>query len=157
MKIGYKNIFPWGEETYFKEKIKLSKEMNLSPVLKAKIHTMREDPKDRWPPLTGLIHHTYFNRTPEEDCFLITPCTGIQKIEINYKSDEKAIHIFIDKKFYTRYPKPGYENQVSMPYEYLVSMRKLAWNDGFDTPEQFFKWFNTDWSGKIIHWTNKRY
>jgi hypothetical protein len=34
---------------------------------------------------------------------------------------------------------------------------QLAINDGFETVEHFFRWFNEDFSGKIIHWTDLRY
>lgn len=33
----------------------------------------------------------------------------------------------------------------------------LALNDGFDSLESFYKWFNKDFSGQIIHWTDLYY
>ena len=33
----------------------------------------------------------------------------------------------------------------------------LSLNDGFDSVQQFFKWFNKDFEGKIIHWTKLKY
>lgn len=36
-------------------------------------------------------------------------------------------------------------------------MLQLAQNDGFDTIEEFFEYFNEDFTGKIIHWTGLRY
>ena len=30
-------------------------------------------------------------------------------------------------------------------------------NDGFDSIENFLRWFNKDFEGKIIHWTGFRY
>ena len=36
-------------------------------------------------------------------------------------------------------------------------IQKLSLNDGFDSCEDFFAWFNEDFSGKIIHWTPFRY
>lgn len=34
---------------------------------------------------------------------------------------------------------------------------ELAVNDGFDSDEMFFKWFDKDFDGWLIHWTDKRY
>lgn len=36
-------------------------------------------------------------------------------------------------------------------------MIKLANNDGFDTTDDYFKWFNRDWRGSLIHWTDLKY
>ena len=34
---------------------------------------------------------------------------------------------------------------------------RLMTNDGFDSPEDFFEWFDEDFEGKIIHWTHFKY
>lgn len=39
----------------------------------------------------------------------------------------------------------------------ILEIHELAVADGFDNIDQFFDWFNTDYTGKIIHWTDKRY
>lgn len=36
-------------------------------------------------------------------------------------------------------------------------IEELAMNDGFESVDQFFAWFNKDWKGKIIHWTDLKY
>lgn len=164
MKIGYSDKFQWGEPTNFRDKIQegvtqrnqlMYNSQYAKPSVRPKIHTLRTDEKNRWPPLTNTIHHTYFNRSPKEDIFAITPCTGIQLCAIVWKS--KQIRVLIDGHLYTTYPCPGKEDKISMAWPHVERMRELAWNDGFDSPEQFFRWFSKDWSGKIIHWTNKRY
>jgi hypothetical protein len=33
----------------------------------------------------------------------------------------------------------------------------LMKNDGFESAEQFFNWFNGYFKGKIIHWTDLKY
>jgi hypothetical protein len=33
----------------------------------------------------------------------------------------------------------------------------LAVNDGFANRGEFFEYFNTDWLGTLIHWTNLKY
>lgn len=37
------------------------------------------------------------------------------------------------------------------------NMLQLALNDGFDTIEDFFAYFNKDFTGKLIHWTDLKY
>jgi hypothetical protein len=36
-------------------------------------------------------------------------------------------------------------------------VQEFAYNDGFDRVDDFEVWFNEDFYGKIIHWTEKRY
>ena len=36
-------------------------------------------------------------------------------------------------------------------------LRELAKNDGFESVEDFFAYFNKDFKGKIIHWTDLQY
>lgn len=38
-----------------------------------------------------------------------------------------------------------------------VNMLKLAINDGFESIDDFFNYFNEDTTGKIIHWTDLEY
>ena len=39
----------------------------------------------------------------------------------------------------------------------LDQMETLAIADGFDSIEDFFKYFTNDFTGKIIHWTDLKY
>lgn len=36
-------------------------------------------------------------------------------------------------------------------------MLRLAFNDGFNSLEEFFEWFDKDYVGKIIHFTDFKY
>ena len=36
-------------------------------------------------------------------------------------------------------------------------IEQLAKNDGFDSVQDFFNWFNEDFNGRIIHWTDFKY
>lgn len=69
-------------------------------------------------------------------------CTGVQKIEIKYidLSGEMAIVIKIDDKI--------------LSWDEIIM---LAINDGFKDVQAFLNYFNTDFKGKIIHWTDLRY
>ena len=100
----------------------------------SKKHTIREDKHDRWEQ-GRMIQFAYGVRTKQFEKFAEMPCLGIQKIEIKHKFD--AISIRVDGKLLD-------ENSIV----------ELSRNDGFDTIVDFLAWFNKDFEGKIIHWTN---
>lgn len=120
----------------------------------AKPHTMREDEKDRWKP--GMkIHMVVFNRTKKQFQFVpVIECKSVQKIEIKFQStyqDGSPHHpkVIIDGAVFW-----DYEQQIDNDNEKIMSLAK---NDGFDSVGDFFKYFNKDFTGKIIHWTDLRY
>jgi len=78
-------------------------------------------------------------RTKKYRCFKRSVCISTQRIQIAYKKHH-AIFVYID-------------GRKLMPMEVL----KLARNDGFESLHEFFKWFDKDFTGKIIHWSNKKY
>jgi hypothetical protein len=136
MLIGYKKQFPWGLPTCFKGKI----------IDGIKKHTIRADIHDRWKP-GMLIQHAYGVRTKMYEQFKEGQCISIQTIEILHKSGE--VFIKIDDKHYF--------DTMSFNYNTMNAINELASNDGFDSIEDFLKWFNIDFKGKIIHWTDLRY
>ena len=104
-----------------------------------KIHTIRRDEYNRWK-AGKLIHPVYGNRTKNRVQFAPTfRCTGIQTIKIEW-TDLPFANVYIDGKL------------IDMEVE-----KKLAINDGFYYTQDFFRWFNSDFKGKIIHWTDFRY
>lgn len=105
-----------------------------------KHHSMREDKHDRWRP--GMkIHPVVFNRTKNQFQFApVLKCKSIQRIEIAAKADEVPPQVYVDGRWLT-----------------VDEIEQLAKNDGFDSVEHFFEWFNKDFAGKIIHWTDLRY
>jgi len=171
MILGFKQQFPWKEPTYFREKILygVGRAIWLTPrqIKKfAKIHTMREDPHNRWKvdmsiqmvyrgPKYSILDH--FNEGIPE----LEVCTGVQKIDIFYDNKngilaDNFVDVVIDGESfeYVRF------NSKGEPFYDLGEGKKiktLAANDGFDSVIDFFKWFDRDWSGKIIHWSNFRY
>ena len=38
-----------------------------------------------------------------------------------------------------------------------VDIERLSKNDGFDSIEDFWSFFNQDYQGMIIHWTDTKY
>lgn len=104
-----------------------------------KIHTIREDPTDRWHK-GRKIHSATGVRSKNYNCFYEDECVSTQKFEIKY--DDDGAHILVDGMYL--------DPEYGEPQE-------LAWNDGFDSLEDFLKWFDSDFKGKIIHWTDFKY
>lgn len=116
-----------------------------------KLHTIRQDRHNRWR-AGRKIHPVINNRSKNQ--FQFAPsfdCTGVQQIEIDYSlysimPDNPAPIVVIDgSHFYN--PKIGIDK----------GMAQLAQNDGFESIDQFFAWFNNNYKGGIIHWTDLRY
>ena len=113
-----------------------------------KLHTIRHDPHNRWKP--GMkIHFVINNRTKNR--FQFAPVIGVknvQKIEIKYWNRDSDFPLIIIDNYYEyhAYEKDGYS-----------FMEQLALNDGFPSVEAFFQYFNEDFTGKIIHWTDLKY
>lgn len=104
---------------------------------KEKIHTIRKDPHDRWK--AGMkIQFATGVRTKNYCQFHDAICNGTQKIDIRYTI--RSITVRID----------------GVPISRLKEF-SLALNDGFPSVPAFYRLFNKDFSGKIIHWTDFRY
>lgn len=117
----------------------------------AKVHTLRYDPSDRWKS-GNLIHPVIHNRTPKRFQFApTTKCMGTQQIVISHY--EGYVKICIDGKIFGEVFHHGLDDI----YQFTNDVEILALNDGFESLEQFFKWFNKDFTGKIIHWTDLNY
>lgn len=109
----------------------------------SKIHTIREDPTRRWKP--GVkIHAATGVRTKNYRCFFESQCISVQEIEISYPKIAK---------YGNGYP----EIYIDGKYCDLIWRQKLAKRDGFITLDEFYDWFNKDFRGVIIHWTDLIY
>jgi hypothetical protein len=169
MNIHFTKQFPWGEPTYFIEKIWKGIALNNylinktdsyidSTVFKRewpynsewwpiylkcspKIHTIRVDKNNRWK--AGIhIHFQQWTEKPyNSKCYHfapLIPCMSVQKIRISWSGNH--VLVFVDDMLILK-----------------DQLLKLAQNDGFDSIESFFKWFDKDFTGKIIHWTDLKY
>lgn len=126
---------------------------------KPKLHTIREDKNDRWK--AGTKIDFFINcRQPTMFRFApVLPVVSTQKIEIvnsggilNYAS------IYIDGELFLKNYNPHQVIKgVKSDDEKEEKIIKLAQNDGFDTIEDFLAYFNKDFKGKIIHWTDLKY
>jgi hypothetical protein len=109
---------------------------------------MRADKNDRWKP--GNKIHFFINfRQPDMFLFApVLPVVSVQKVEIVYYSDREVLIKGIPFK------KAVAIDDIKLNESQI---KELAQNDGFDTVEAFFEYFNEDFKGKIIHWTDLKY
>ena len=118
----------------------------------SKIHTIREDKKDRWK-AGNDIHFIINPRSKTRFQFApVLKCKSVQKIEILHYGN--LIELIIDESTIFNIRKNHQNNKV---YNYDHNVQDLAHNDGFETVQDFFDYFNKDFKGKIIHWTDFKY
>ncbi len=101
-----------------------------------KIHTIRQDPKNRWK-AGNKIHFQVNPYRPS--MFQFAPVLEVfstQKIKILPRFET----VWVDGGFIL-------DEQIA----------ELAINDGFDSIDDFWEYFNDEFEGKIIHWTNYKY
>ena len=118
-----------------------------------KIHTIREDKNDRWKP--GVMIDFFINAR-QKNMFRFAPripVVSTQEIIINWFSDVR------DLSASELAPQRFNHLDVVIGKNVLTisEVEKLAINDGFDSLEDFFAYFNKDFTGKIIHWTDLKY
>lgn len=113
--------------------INYKKEMERALASGVKLHTIRQKPIAVG---TMMNHIVYPYHKKERRCVLSNFCTATQIISI----DPDARTIFID----------GKEQSKS-------DMERLAKNDGFETTDDFWTFFNRPYQGMIIHWTDTKY
>ncbi|HEY4326126.1 MAG TPA: hypothetical protein VGN20_19205 [Mucilaginibacter sp.] len=110
-----------------------------------KLHTIREDKHNRWK-AGNLIHFGINIRTPNYLRFApVTECKSVQQFEIIY-------YECID-------PGEGelFEIKIDGRVLNMAEQITLAINDGFENLGDFLEFFNKDFTGKIIHWTDLKY
>lgn len=127
MILGFSTVFPWGGKehkfTHFPQKILDGR----------KIHTARIDEHDRWKP-GRIIQFSIGVRTRNYKQFALGRCN-------------RASHLIIDPN----------KERVSISFGETVyrgaGVLEFAKNDGFDSLEDFWRWFNKPFEGKLIYWT----
>ena len=115
---------------------------------KPKLHTIRKDKNDRWQVGTKI---DFYINVRQKDMFRfapVLPVISVQKIEIKMISFSDGFRpwVKIDGKLF-------YDVAETLK----AQMLQFAQNDGFDNLEDFFNYFNKDFVGKIIHWTDLKY
>jgi len=172
---GFQQKFPWGEPTWFREKILAGAgyattethplRQLLNHILEPKIHTIR--PGNRW--RAGMpIQMAYGVRTKNYQQFN----KGIPELEKVVSVQHVKITWVGAKDPETYWPKIEVDGNV---IGYTRAMKKIVaglpiivttdktkviefvHNDGFDSITDFCRWFNKDFEGQIIHFTDLRY
>ena len=105
----------------------------------SKIHTIREDKTNRWCPKT-TIHFATGVRTKNYNQFFEGQCISVQDIQILYPPLARFPVVLVDG------------NKLS-----TTQLSSLAKNDGFDSFAKLTEWFDKDFKGKLIHWTDFKY
>jgi hypothetical protein len=125
-----------------------------------KLHTIREDASNRW--RAGMdIHFVINNRSKNRFQFApVVKCVGVQDIEItdvthiSYPNDfSTKIHLTVSKDGWTETFTQAFSVKVDGIQLPPDKVHQLAINDGFDSVEDFFAYFDKDFKGKIVHWT----
>lgn len=146
---GFPPQMPWPPSSY----------KNFTP----KRHSIREDKNNRWKVGTKI---DFFINARQKNMFRfapVLPVVSTQKVEFIWKDNtenlsclgityDRTCTIMIDDKFYA---------DAYLLNDWVVSssynLKDFANNDGFDTIEDFFAYFNENYTGKLIHWTNLKY
>lgn len=109
--------------------------VNLTP----KLTTIREDKNDLWK-VGSKIHFTIHDEIKDRFQFApVIEVKRVQKIRIIHDGDRL---VYINDNFW---------------WESREVVEDIALNDGFNSVDDFFKFFNKNFVGKIIHWTDLEY
>jgi len=111
-----------------------------------KIHTIRQDDKNRWKPMRVMHMYTGGRFSKEYRQFAEKQVKSTQRIEI--RATENDVLIYVDGK--------------ELPFNVFNA---LCIQDGFESYLDFCDWWmpvilrseNGRFIGKIIHWTDERY
>lgn len=125
-------------------KLNVSEHMEFCPEwdtgdLESKIHTIRKDSRGRWEPGKPIHFWSNFRTTDQFRFAPVIPLVSKQKIKIRW-SDDVLMGVWID------------DEKAS-----LDKIETLAINDGFESSEDFFHWFDHNFDGWILHWTEFKY
>lgn len=124
-------------------------------LLRPKIHTLRHDLHNRWQPGKD-IHFTINNRTKNSFRFApVVKCTAVQYVLIEYIYDGLPVVLLGNSP--DRLTEIFGFNHDYMAWYGEDHMLELAQNDGFDSIDHFFRYFNESCQLKLIQWTDKRY
>lgn len=120
--------------------------------MQQKLHTIRKG--SRWK-VGDKIHFQIWTGKPyRSKVFRFAPiinAKSVQEIKIIAYTENVAASIRVDGKLLGFFH-PNSENHHKYP-----ELNYLAINDGFEDVKSFFKWFDKDFEGHIIHWTDLKY
>lgn len=112
--------------------INYKKELERALVSGVKLHTIRQ----RTIAVGTMLKHIVYPYHKQRRCVLSNYCKSTQQISI----EPASCTIIVDGKELSK-----------------TDMERLAKNDGFESMEDFWSFFNQSYQGTIIHWTDIRY
>ena len=112
--------------------INYKKEMERALANGVKLHTIRQKPIA----VGTMMNHIVYPYHKERRCVLSNLCTATQMITIEPSSRT----IKVDGRELSK-----------------VDIERVSINDGFETMDDFWTFFNEPYQGMIIHWTDTRY
>ncbi len=161
MNIMFMTKFPDGRLTNFKAKIllgleKINKWDYLGDKIEPKLHTIRTSKRVKVGMKLKLCNWEGKAYRSKVIGFADAVCLATQDIKIEWENhgagnngkEMIAPVVWIDgEMFYAPFWGEGSKENLD----------RLAVNDGFSSADDFLKWFNKDFDGQIIHWTNLKY
>ncbi len=117
-----------------------------------KIHTIRRDKNGRWKK-GKIIQFATGVRTKHYNQFHEGICKSTQTIKIRYDGDSSYNPI----TGHTHYPALIIDGKEHRIYNSDRVFHDVVKNDGFTSVYLFLKWFDKDFDGVIIHWTDHSY
>lgn len=112
--------------------INYKKELERALVSGVKLHTIRQKPIA----VGTMINHIVYPYHKERRCVLSNFCKSTQMITIEPSSRT----IKVDGRELSK-----------------VDIERVSKNDGFETMNDFWTFFNEPYQGMIIHWTDTKY
>lgn len=112
--------------------INYKKEMERALANGVKLHTIRQKPIA----VGTMMNHIVYPYHKERRCVLSNLCTATQMITIEPSSRT----IKVDGRELSK-----------------VDIERVSINDGFETMDDFWTFFNEPYQGMIIHWTDTKY
>jgi len=147
MILGFKTQWN-GEFTQFVQKILACKFDKYRKDFIPKIHSIRKGQRwkagDKIHMATGVRTTKYYQFNGGD--IGLDVCKGVQLIHID-NNERLGKRVFIDTD----------EDSLFITQLTSEQIETLAKNDGFDSVEKFWEWFNSDFTGQIIHWTDHVY
>lgn len=116
-----------------------------------KLHTIRKG--NRWK-VGDKIHMVINNRTRDRFQFApVMEAKSVQEIEIDYYDIYREVRV--NNKLIYREEQPFDEvEEYEYSDEFETVLDRLVRNDGFESVEQFFTYFSTDFKGQIVSWVD---
>lgn len=115
----------------------------VDPIMQGiKVHTLRDDPHNRWKPGVKM-HQAVGVRTSSYECFNEAYCESTQQVIMTH-TPQRGLEVWVDGK--------------KLDEDTIDTLVK---KDGFAQRAAFIDWFFTgkedDVKKKLLHWTDLRY